>query len=77
MRRSPRSKYSLAVMSSEYLSRQDFTYKYERGVLVQAGRDVVLPIVKSPPDIKLVRLTIDEDEAQQGCTTEAQHYCQE
>jgi hypothetical protein len=38
----------------------------DNSVLVQAGRDVVLPIVKSPPDVRLVRLTIDEDEAQQG-----------
>lgn len=39
----------------------------DNSVLVQAGRDVILPITKSPPAIKLVRLTVDDDTAQRGC----------
>ena len=38
----------------------------DNSIIVQAGRDAVLKIEKSPPDIKLVRLTIEEDE-EHGC----------
>jgi hypothetical protein len=38
----------------------------DNSVLVQAGRDVILPITKSRPDIRLVRLTIDNNEMDQG-----------
>jgi len=38
----------------------------DNSIIVQAGRDAILKIEKSPPDIKLVRLTIEEDE-EHGC----------
>ena len=38
----------------------------DNSILVQAGRDVVLPVYNSPPDIKLVRLTINDDAEQDG-----------
>ena len=41
-------------------------YGGNQSTLVQAGRDIVLSITKSPPDVRLVRLTVDEDESQGG-----------
>ena len=38
----------------------------DNSTIIQAGRDAILKIEKSPPDIKLVRLTVEEDE-EHGC----------
>jgi hypothetical protein len=38
----------------------------DNSILVQAGRDIVLPIRKSSPCIRLVRLTIEDDRTQRG-----------
>jgi hypothetical protein len=38
----------------------------DNSILVQAGRDAILNVTKSPPTIKLVRLTIVDDDTQEG-----------
>ena len=38
----------------------------EQTIIVQAGRDAILNVKQSPPDIKLVRVTVEDDETQRG-----------
>jgi hypothetical protein len=38
----------------------------DHAVLIQAGRDITLAVLRGPPDVKLVKLTIENDDCDAG-----------